>query len=196
MPSLNGLDYHGECRRAARAAAAATAGHDFFHFIQLDSRRIAVSLGEVPLDETCARLFHARVDGQAGELNYVNAGHPSVLLLRFQPQHVRRLESTGYREQTLPLQPGDLLLAVTDGITDAVNRKGERFTEAGVLEAVMRNPKAAAACMVREILRGLNRFTGNAPPADDRTVVAVRFYGQGEQPVLEDEAVEPVFAAA
>ena len=172
------------------------AGQDFYHFVELETGQLAVSVGEVPVNATSARLFYARIDGMAGELTYVNAGHECVLLVRFRPERVKQLESTEFRERTLPLESGDLLLAATHGVTDAANETGRRWSVGGLLQAVMRNPNANAAGMVREIMRSVNRFAAQSPPADDRTVVAVRFHGRGEQTILADRTAEPVFAAA
>lgn len=192
----SGLDYHGECRRTPRALTAAPAGQDFFHFVELEAGRLAVSLGEVPADSTSARLFYARIDGIAGELSYVNARSECVLLVRFRPERVRLLDTTEYRERKLRLEPGDLLLAATHGVTDAVNGIGDRWSIAGLLQVVMENSEKNAANMVSEIMRSVNRFAAPAPPTDDRTVVVVRFQGNGEEAEFAEHTVEPVFAAA
>lgn len=194
--ALTGLDYHGECRRTPRGSAVTRGGQDFYHFVELATGQLAVSVGEVPVDATSAQLFYARIDGMAGELNYVNAGHECVLLVRFHPERVWQLESTEFRERTLPLESGDLLLAATHGVTDAVNETGRRWTVGGLLQTVMGSPNANAAGTVREIMRSVNRFAAQSPPAGDRTVVAVRFHGRGEQTIVADRTAEPVFAAA
>lgn len=191
-----GLDYYGECRRTPRGSTITRSGQDFYHFIESATGHLAVSVGEVPADATSARLFYARIDGLAGELSYVNAGHECVLLVRFRPERIWRLESTDFRECTLPLEPGDLLLAASHGVTDAVNATGRRWSVGGVLQVVMGKSDANAAGTVREIMRAVNRFAVQSPPVDDRTVVAVRFHGRGEQSILADHTAEPVFAAA
>jgi len=157
-------------------------------------------------DDLYARLFYARLDASAHELTYVGAGHEPVLLVRRRPARVRRLESTGavmgltrrsvYRQRALSLEPGDLLVAFSDGLSDALSPSGRAFTEAGVLEAVFQTPDAGAAELAREIMTAADRFTAHAAPADDRTVVVVRFQGNGAETMLEHRAAEPVFAAA
>lgn len=152
------------------------------------------------------RLFHARLDGATGELTYVGAGHEPVLLVRRHPARVRRLESTGavmgisrrsaYRQRSVSLEPGDLLVAFSDGLRDALSPTGRVFTEAGVLEAVFQTPDAGATEIAREIMTAVDRFTGRAAPSDDRTVLVVRFRGYAVEMVFEERAAEPVFAAA
>lgn len=247
MPTVSGLDYHGEFRPAA--SAVAKAGGDFFDFVPLSNSSLVFSLGELSgagggtavlmsglraslrgfaengphriattvealnrticdlsPDDLYARLFYARLDGSAGELTYVGAGHEPALLVRRRPARVRRLESTGavmgltrrsvYRQRSVALEPGDLLVAFSDGLADALSPVGRAFTEAGVLEAVFQTPDASATDLAREILVAADRFTAHAAPSDDRTVVVVRFHGQGAETVLERHTAEPVFAAA
>jgi hypothetical protein len=194
--ALTGLDYYGECRRGAWACAASGAGRDFFHLVELDSRRVAVSVGEVPPDANCARLFYARVDGRIGELRYVNAGDECALLVRNSPENVCRLENSAYRERTLPLDPGDLLVVVSDGITDALGRSGTRWGPAGVIEVVMQNLQATAASLTRKLIGAVDSFTGEVLPAHDRTAVVVRFQGRGELTTFEAEVEDHVLAAA
>jgi phosphoserine phosphatase RsbU/P len=164
------------------------------------------TLCELSPDDLYARLFYARLDAATRELTYVAAGHEPVLLVRRHPLRVRRLESTGavmgltrrseYRQRTVSLEPGDLLVAFSDGVADATNPCGRVWTEAGVLEAVCQTPDASATDLSRDIMAALDRFTAHAAPADDRTVLVVRVQGRGRRPVQEDRATEPVFAAA
>ena len=247
MPTVSGLDYHGEYRPAA--AAAAKAGGDFFDFVPLAGSTLALSLGELSgdgagtgvlmsglraslrgfaengphriattiealnrticelsPDDLYTRLFYARLDASTQELTYVGAGHEPALLVRRRPARIRRLESTGavmgltrrsiYRQRTVSLEPGDLLVAFSDGLSDALNPNGRAFTEAGVLEAIFQTPDAAATDLAREIMTAVDRFTAHTAPLDDRTVLVVRLHGHGMETGFERHAAEPVFAAA
>jgi serine phosphatase RsbU (regulator of sigma subunit) len=150
-----------------------------------------------------ATLFHACVDPVSRQLEYVNAGHESALLVRCHNERVHRLESTGtvlglsdrtvYGRRTLPLEPGDLLIAHTDGVTDAGNSEGVGFGEQGILRAVERHPGASACDLAREILEALDRHAGRGRQ-DDQTVVVVRFKGAAAHGAFET-AEEAVLAA-
>jgi len=158
---------------------------------------------EVTPDDLYATLFYASLDPFSRELRYVSAGHQAALLVRRSPARVRHLESTGavlgltrrteYRQRTIWLEPGDLLVAFSDGITEATNAKGREFGECGVLEAATRHTGARAVSVARQILEAADRHTGGAPACDDRTVAVVRFQGVSG---LGDERYEEVFAAA
>jgi len=141
----------------------------------------------IAADDLYIQLFCARFDAAARELTYVSAGHDPVLLVRRHFTRIRRLDSTGallgltrrseYRERTLPLEPGDLMLAFSSGIN-----------EIDALEIASHDPDAPAAVLAHQIVQSAS--TG------DGTVVVVRFNGKGSQTLFEDRAAEKVFAAA
>src|SRR5260370_29576628 len=88
-------------------------------------------------------LFFARLDPQENELVYCNAGLPAPLLLRHN-KTVERLEKGGpmlgalqgaaYDSGSVRLNPGDMLLAYSDGVTECRNSEDEEF-ETGRLAA-------------------------------------------------------------
>jgi hypothetical protein len=109
---------------------------------------------EVSPDNFYVTLFYAQIDPLQRQLNYVNAGHEAALLARKRSGRVHRLESSGtvlglssrspYEQRSMALEPGDVLLAFTDGITEAADIQGRELCEAGVLR-VMRNHSDARA---------------------------------------------------
>lgn len=146
-----------------------------------------------------ATLFYAHVDPVRRELHYVNAGHEPALLIR-QAGRVYQLGSTGtvlgltsrsaYGRRTVPLEPGDVLVAYTDGVAEAADAEGREFGSHGVLRVVRGHPFAKAADLARGILTAADRFTADSVPADDRTVAVVRFTGEAGKDLLESEACE------
>ncbi len=136
-----------------------------------------------------ATLFFAVYDDAARSLTYVNAGHNPPLLIRPAPPpggglRCRRLETGGtviglladaqYRRETLPLAPGDILLACTDGVTEASNAAAEEFGEARLEAAILRHPDGSAADLRDRVVDEVDRFRGAAPQQDDITVVVAR----------------------
>jgi sigma-B regulation protein RsbU (phosphoserine phosphatase) len=85
-----------------------------------------------------ATLFFAVLDPQTGKLAYINAGHPPVLLCN-QWGIRAELKPTGpavgvfpdaqFDIQHVQIQPGEMLFAYTDGVTDARNANGQSFTQ-------------------------------------------------------------------
>ncbi len=140
---------------------------------------------DVSPDNLFVTLFYSEIDATQRQLRYVSAGHESALLIRKNTGTILRLESTGtvlglssrssYRQRTLPLQPGDLLLAFTDGVPEAADSWGREFGVAGIVSAARKHADASATEIVASILDAAGDFAGNANAADDRTAIAVRF---------------------
>jgi phosphoserine phosphatase RsbU/P len=153
-----------------------------------------------------ATLFYAEVNPKTGRLTYVNAGHEPPLLIRKSSGKVERLRTGGtvigltnrsrYEVGTTFMDPGDLLIAFTDGITEAASEDGSDLRDAGVVDAVLDSEGSRAADIVESVLDSVDRFTGGAKPADDRTVVVLRMKGPAQNWSLAEEAEEELVAVA
>jgi serine phosphatase RsbU (regulator of sigma subunit) len=130
-----------------------------------------------------AALFFARLDPQSGELVYCNAGLPPPLLLR-RNKSVERLEQGGpmlgalkesrYESGSVSLNPGDLLLAYSDGLTECRNSLDEEF-EMGRLAAAAKAVGSGTANQVLfATLGAVLDFADACPPEDDLTLLVVR----------------------
>jgi hypothetical protein len=133
----------------------------------------------------------ADLDMDSGMLRYLNAGHPTPLLLRH-GKAVREL--TGGRRLPLGLddgeinigeevlEPGDRLLLYTDGVTEAFDHSGDRF---GVRRLVDLTERCAAAKLPGpETLRRLARSVSDhqaGPPRDDATLVLFEWSPQAAE---------------
>jgi sigma-B regulation protein RsbU (phosphoserine phosphatase) len=147
---------------------------------------------EISPNNFYASLFYAWIDTARGRLHYVNAGHGTVLLLSRTNPRLRRMENTGtvlglslrvgYDQRTLDLEPGDLLLAVTDGVTDALS-------DEEIVRILDDHAQARPIDLVNQVL-------DDASGLEDCTALAVRFKGRAATPVIEDDAVELVCTAA
>jgi serine phosphatase RsbU (regulator of sigma subunit) len=128
-------------------------------------------------------LFFARLDPQRNELVYCNAGLPAPLLLR-RDQSVERLEKGGpmlgaleeatYDSGSVRLNPGDTLLAYSDGLTECRNSQEEEF-ESGRLSAAAKAVTGRAANQVLfSTLGAVLDFADASSPGDDLTLLVVR----------------------
>jgi sigma-B regulation protein RsbU (phosphoserine phosphatase) len=130
-----------------------------------------------------AALFFARLDPQQNELVYCNAGLPAPLLLRHN-KTVERLEKGGpmlgalqeaaYESGSVQLNPGDMLLAYSDGVTECRNSEGEEF-EMGRLSAAANAVGYASANQVLfSTLGAVLDFADACSPEDDLTLLVIR----------------------
>jgi len=130
-----------------------------------------------------AGLFFARLDPRSGELEYCNAGLPPPLLLR-RDKSVEKLERGGpmlgalkeskYEVGTVFLNPGDLLLAYSDGLTECRNSRDEEF-ETGRLAATVEAIGGATANQILfSTLGAVLDFADSCSPEDDLTLLVVR----------------------
>ena len=81
---------------------------------------------------------------------------------------------TVYPETEVLLAPGDQFLMHTDGVTEAKNPDGEMFgTEC--LDVVLKPTPGNARSMIGGVLEALEAFTVGTLPADDNTLLALKF---------------------
>jgi len=137
-------------------------------------------------DNRYATFFYAQYEPGSRTLRYVNAGHnPPILLRRGADgmQLVRLTEggtvvglfpSAPYQEAQLTLRPGDVMVAFTDGISEAMNDTEEEWDEERLIETIRTCNSRSAADMINSILEQVDSFTAGARQHDDMTLVVMR----------------------
>ena len=132
-------------------------------------------------------IFYAVLDLQTGVLAFSSAGHDDGLLLNgvagceplgYMGPAIGLIDTAEYSTATRTLAPGDTLLLLTDGITEAFNIDGRVFSSDRVVEAVAKRPYASAAGLVHSLDEEVGRFATGTEQSDDITCVALRFKGQ------------------
>jgi sigma-B regulation protein RsbU (phosphoserine phosphatase) len=101
---------------------------------------------------------------------------------------VRRLEAGGliigafeqatFEEDRLRLEPGDVLVAFSDGITEARNADGEEFGEDRLLSCVAANRQRAPDALLECLLAEVRQFSADTTQSDDLTVLVLRYSGE------------------
>jgi sigma-B regulation protein RsbU (phosphoserine phosphatase) len=135
-----------------------------------------------------ATFFYAQYDPSARKFTYVNAGHNPPYLLRKGEAGIELilLEEGGavigmlppmlvtYSQGEIDLQPGDLIVGFTDGISEAMNPKEEEWSE----EALQAELKKIFDLPPKEILEhcvaAADKFADGAKQHDDMTMIVVR----------------------
>jgi serine phosphatase RsbU (regulator of sigma subunit)/pSer/pThr/pTyr-binding forkhead associated (FHA) protein len=126
--------------------------------------------------------FFLVIDGETGQIEYVNAGHNPPLWVKaggeiqFLPTHGRPLAlfPQPYGSTTITPSPGDLLLLYTDGVTEANNPKEEEFGVERLSAFATARRDDPLEGIGTALFRELDQFAAEVPFGDDRTLVLVR----------------------
>lgn len=143
------------------------------------NRELCHDDGEPPL----TALFFARIDPEKQKLMYCNAGLPAPLVQRGD-NTLERLEEGGpmlgavknadFRAGSATLNPGDMLIAYTDGVTECRNTEEDEF-EMGRLTTAARTVSGVSASKALFSLLGtVLDFADSCSPGDDLTLLVVR----------------------
>ena len=75
------------------------------------------------------------------------------------------------------LTPGDVIVAFSDGVSEAMNEAAEEYTDERLIAAVHANRGRPPEELLDALLADVRRFCGRATPSDDVTMVVVRYEG-------------------
>ena len=149
-----------------------------------------------PIARVNSGLFRRAIDGRFltafygilhkdGALIYTNAGHnPPILISK---QGVQRLGAGGvvlglfegatFDEAELALEPGDLLVLFSDGVTEAMNASDEEFGDDRLVDCVKNLRSREPQAVLEELMQQVKDFCGDATQSDDVTMMLVRYNG-------------------
>jgi sigma-B regulation protein RsbU (phosphoserine phosphatase) len=157
--------------------AASFAGNDAVTVVRAVNSQVHAS----SLADRYATLFYGVFDGATRTLSYVNAGHNPPIVIR-QDRSMIRLETGGvpvgifpswtYEEGVVQLRPGDLIIAYTDGVTEAASPDGEEWGVEGLRKAV---DESAAQCpddIAFAIFTSMDEFSHGRQTDDATAIVA------------------------
>jgi sigma-B regulation protein RsbU (phosphoserine phosphatase) len=132
--------------------------------------------------EKYATFYFALYDETEQTLMYTNAGHLSPFLVR--GSNILPLDSTGtvvgafawakYEERTVKLEPGDLVVAYTDGITEPENEYGEMYGEDQLKDLLVKYVTADSSEIIARTMEAVNHWTKSPELQDDMTMVVAR----------------------
>jgi serine phosphatase RsbU (regulator of sigma subunit) len=147
--------------------------------VMLTNQYVVQTHGEASM---FASLFMGLLDPHTGILTYVNAGHNPPLVVSgtggltelTRTGAVIGLDSTVTCEaRQIQLAHGEMLLAYTDGVTDALSPEGEYFDRPR-LDRLLQEKMPSAEATLDQIQSTLREFVAGAPQVDDITLLALR----------------------
>jgi len=130
-----------------------------------------------------ATLFFGILD-PSGELEFINAGHPSPLLLRGADVSapftegslpVGLLPDAEYAPARAKLEPGDTLVLFSDGVTEAMDPDEEMYGVSRLCDALCGQRDASLEGIQRRVMQSVENFARGAHQADDITLMLVRY---------------------
>ncbi|HLE27356.1 MAG TPA: SpoIIE family protein phosphatase [Anaerolineales bacterium] len=177
--ATSNLDYFTGRTAAPGEADMASSAATLKNAVALTNNYIARTHSEAAMFAT---LFFGILDSTTGSLIYINGGQESPIIFGANGMKMC-LEATGPAVGLVPdrdfaireaqLEPGDVLLAFTDGVPDAQSPEGEFFGQEGLLP-LLTQPFASAAALLDSIQAQLRAHIGEAKQFDDMTMLAVR----------------------
>jgi sigma-B regulation protein RsbU (phosphoserine phosphatase) len=136
--------------------------------------------------EKFATLFYGLLDPVGHTLTFCNAGHESPFILTG-GELMRRLTTGGtvlsivedfpFEEEATPILAGDLLVIYSDGITEAMNERGEQFGERRLAAIIREHHDASAAGLMDEILAATRLHSRGLQQTDDMTLIVLKRTG-------------------
>jgi sigma-B regulation protein RsbU (phosphoserine phosphatase) len=174
------------------AALHATMVHGIIHAAAKHSnevfdlmRTVNQCIRERAAGNSYVTMFLATLDSR-GRLRYSRAGHNPPLWIQSSGRVTELIEGTvplgflandAYAEATVQLEPGDLLVLYTDGLTDSENEQGEPFGAARVLDWAARQWQRPAGEVENSLLQTVTGFSKGHRQADDLTLLVIRYLG-------------------
>jgi serine phosphatase RsbU (regulator of sigma subunit) len=128
-------------------------------------------------------VFLAQIDCNFGQVAYCNAGHFPPILLRAEGQAellevggplLGAVENAVYQSGRVSLEPGDTLLAYSDGVLECRNEAGEEFGSGRLLAALQQSKRLTARNALMALLAEVQDFANGKPLSDDVSLTVIR----------------------
>ena len=128
-------------------------------------------------------MFVAMLDRRHRGLHYINAGHvpPAVIRANGETESLREggmvigvLPGQSYERGFLRLEKGDVFIACTDGITEAMDRQGNEYGLERLVAAVSNHRQRKAQEIVNRLLNEVDEFSRGGAHEDDRVVLILK----------------------
>jgi len=136
-----------------------------------------------------ATLFIGILDPHSHSMRYVNAGHNPPLVIRRNgdPEY---LEASGipigmmdlntWKEESITIEPGEFIFIFTDGIPEAMNRRGDQFGDERLEKFVLDNREKTPGILLKTMMNEVDKFIEDYTRSDDITAIILRRNGEQE----------------
>jgi serine phosphatase RsbU (regulator of sigma subunit) len=153
-------------------------------------------------EDSFVSMFFALLHKRTGDITCASAGHTSLLHYTDNTGSVERIKSKGFplglekgeafasrlECVDLTLSAGDSIIMYTDGITEAINARGEQFGLQRLEDALLINGRLGSDQIIKRIISQHQAFVGSTPQSDDITLLTLKW--NGVDTVRQHEAVK------
>ena len=167
---------------------------------------LALSLNEMMYNDTKSRkylsIFLGLVDTRRNGLHYINAGHVPPILVNGETGEFRLLQDGGtvvglfptaeYERGSAHLNPGDILVASTDGITEACNANDEEFGYERVAACVARNRHKSAEQIIEAVLAEVKESSTDGVHVDDKVLMVLKVTKEKQMETAKTAKTKPI----
>ena len=148
-------------------------------------RRTNQTLYQLMRGEKFMTMLYLDWDRSNNIMRYTSAGHEHILIYRFKNSKVEVIKSGGFMlgildniqhllaEKEIKLNTQDKILLYTDGVTDAMNAKGERFGLDRLIKVLKDNGEKDIHTIIKSVKEKISDFVGTNAQYDDITLVAI-----------------------
>lgn len=142
---------------------------------------------DIPEDRFVTMLYGI-LDTGTREFSFARAGHEPLLVYRAATRQVDRVSPPGgaiglhrgerfdriLEQQTISLQPGDLLVLFTDGLTEAADAAGTEYGIERLIHLISETGHLNVRDLEEAVFNQVRAFAGDQPTADDQTLVVIK----------------------
>jgi CHASE2 domain-containing sensor protein len=179
-------DVSGKGVPAALFMAKAVSEFRIFSKDKRDPATILLDLNKQLLETSKTNLFvtmcHVCIDTATRSVTYASGGHLPLVLAR--GEAIELLEAkegmalglfeSEFSDEKLSLERDDVVVLYTDGVTEAINLKGEEYGTERLTAVVKKNKNLPCKEIVDLVYKDITHFTGKAPQHDDITVIVIK----------------------
>ncbi len=140
-------------------------------------------LGKDNVESMFVTAFYGILNLETGKMVYSNAGHNPPYLINgegkvamLEPTHdivVGVMDGITYHEAEIQLNKGERLFLFTDGVTEALNDKGDFYLESRLEQTLANTQTLSAKELIAKVSMNLSQFTEGASQSDDITMMAI-----------------------
>jgi sigma-B regulation protein RsbU (phosphoserine phosphatase) len=144
-------------------------------------------LSKENISDMFVTVFYGILNTKTGEIIYSNAGHNPPCILKKDGTVVETelthdivlgiMEDAKFKTKNISLKPGDTIYLYTDGVTEAMNKKNELYSEKRLEKELIQYKDSSPQEIINGIISSVEEFTKGAEQSDDITMLTLKYNG-------------------